>query len=249
MSTDEQSAAEEALHAPAGIDEPEEPRSVFPFRRVLPIGQLVLCVLLLWPARAKITREYESALGITPAPLVYSIGDFYLPWHPGMPLAETERNSTEIASALNLPGGLVQLPYPIFSPEHQEWRPHEMNFEVWRATTWPLLCIPFWWIAGRGLEAILAARAMRQGTAVCVTPKVGWIETIVATLIMLICGTLAVGLTVDGDLQLAIFGVGAGMWTVLASMTVVAKFVQWRMTRKPKASRNKPEQMTNAAAQ
>lgn len=192
MKPDEPLVVDEALETPAGTAEAEEPRSIFPFRRLLPIGQLVLCALLLWPARSAIGRELGFRFGADPVPVQFTFGGYRLLSSPFMPLTDEERNSMDTVWALNLPAILVDLPYAIFSADHEEWRPRGMNFEVWRSISWPLLCLPLWWIAGRGLEALLAARAMYQGAPVCATPRIGWIETSVASLIMLACGFIIV---------------------------------------------------------
>jgi hypothetical protein len=56
--------------------------------------------------------------------------------------------------ALNLPVGIVQLPYVILNPAKQEWFPARMDFRVWRAISWPIFGLLFWWVAGRSTDAL-----------------------------------------------------------------------------------------------
>jgi hypothetical protein len=91
---------------------------------------------------------------------------------------------------LNLPAGLVQLPYAILNPSKQEWMPRGMDFKTWRVISWTLIGILFWWSGGRGLEALLAARRH------LVHPKIGWIETVVGAALFLFCTVIAIGIPI-----------------------------------------------------
>ena len=73
---------------------------------------------------------------------------------------------------LNLPCGLVQLPYMILSPSKQEWIPRGINVKTWRVISWLLAGFLFWWIAGRGIEGLIAARQR------LIYPHITWLETI-----------------------------------------------------------------------
>src|SRR5215467_2174918 len=124
----------------------------FPFRLALPLGQLVLCALLLLPIRGYLFDKLGLTAMSGPS-LPFQLGGSLL-----QPFAEWSfHNGLDTVAALNLPGGLVQLPYAIFEEGHGELRPRGMDFKVWRAVTWPIVGVFFWWIAGRGAEALVAA--------------------------------------------------------------------------------------------
>ncbi|HEY6308341.1 MAG TPA: hypothetical protein VI488_17985 [Candidatus Angelobacter sp.] len=140
-------------------------------------------------------------------------------------------NSMETVAALNLPAGLVQLPYAIVSADKNDLMPSGMDLRVWRAITWPILGMVFWWIAGRGAEALVAAQ---QGRLV---PRIGWLETTIAFLLLAAGTTFVVGFVffsgVDlHDLTLQLFMITAILWAFLGSLTVAAKIAQGRLKRK-----------------
>ena len=109
-----------------------------------------------------------------------------------------------------------------------------MDFQAWRAVTWPLLGMVFWWIAGRGVDALVAARQK------ALSPRIGWTETVVGFVLGAggLVGAIAFLLTAgadlyDRDLQRAMSA--AGMWGLLGSLTVSARAVQWRMRKAARA--------------
>ncbi|HZI56059.1 MAG TPA: hypothetical protein VFF39_04760 [Verrucomicrobiae bacterium] len=133
-------------------------------------------------------------------------------------------------NALNLPAGLIQLPYIVTSPSKREWMPVEMDFRVWRVITWPLLCLPFWWIAGRAADALIAIKR-RQ-----LTPRIGWPETIAGFLIIVLFAIGFAGLLfglpkADRTPELTRFLAGCGLWVFLGSLTVIAQFRQFRLRK------------------
>jgi hypothetical protein len=65
-----------------------------------------------------------------------------------------------VVPMLNLPVGIVQLPYVLAhpTPGGKQWVPRGMMFTTWRALSWPIFGVFFWWFAGRGMDAFRAAR-------------------------------------------------------------------------------------------
>jgi hypothetical protein len=129
--------------------------------------------------------------------------------------------------ALNLPSGLVQLPYVILSPTKNEWTPRNMDFRSWRAISWPVIGIPFWWCVGRGIEALIAVRRR------LVQPRITWLETIAALAFSLFCGAATVCLPLfaggDDKLESKLLITGFGLWAVLGAAVVTARVMQWRI--------------------
>ncbi|HET9838259.1 MAG TPA: hypothetical protein VFR84_08495 [Candidatus Angelobacter sp.] len=179
-----------------------QPRRVLPFRWIFPVGQLLLCFLL---------------VSITMLPF-------------GVVSWSLRARVFEFIRSLNLPGGLVQLPIMIFRADKMEWSPPNVDSQLWRAMTWPVLGMLFWWIAGRAAEALTAIK-YRQ-----VTPKIGWTETVVGFLLTVVGATFFVGFLVfsfyesdrAGMIRLAAAG---GLWALLGSLSVVARFRQWRLRK------------------
>ena len=192
---------------------------------LLPLGQLVLCAALLWPVRLAIFHALHIPL---PHIIEQTMLQDYARWYNKQGFFLTS------VAALNLPAGLVQLPYEMFNTTKREWMPVEMDFRIWRVVTWPLLCIPFWWIAGRAIDALTALK--RQ----LVTPGIGWTETIIGFVLMAACGTGFFGLLFglspnERSLELTRFIAGCGLWALLGALPVVARFRQWRFKKKQKA--------------
>src|SRR4029077_1897415 len=99
----------------------QPPYHVFPFRWIFPVGQLVLCLLLVSivvPLRGYVPYRYADHV-------------------------------FEAITAIDLPGGLILLPTAIFSADHVIGRPPWLSLLVWRSITWPVSAMVFWWIAGR----------------------------------------------------------------------------------------------------
>src|SRR5258707_11157311 len=83
--------------------------------------------------------------------------------------------------------------------------------EWWRALTWPIVGLIFWWLAGRGMEALLAARSR------LISPALTWAEAIVAALICICMGVILIGLT-SRMTTVACF-----LWLILVLATVGAR--------------------------
>jgi hypothetical protein len=133
--------------------------------------------------------------------------------------------------ALNLPVLLVQLPYVVLNPEKREWVPKGMSFEVWRALSYPFAGMFFWWFAGRGIEALCAALQS------VVRPRINWVETLFAGILVAIGIVALVGIlasTPDDryDFQFVMLLGAAFLWGALATSTVAARLLQWRIAKR-----------------
>jgi hypothetical protein len=131
-------------------------------------------------------------------------------------------------AAMNLPGGLPDMTYAIFSPAHIEWTPRGMIMGTWRDLSWPIIGIFFWWLAGRSIEALFFSRHK------ILLPKIRWWEVVVSVPVLALGAILAVGLCIDRSshtelpfwMLLAIFG---GMWLLLGASTSLAYLIQRRL--------------------
>ena len=161
-------------------------QSYFAFRWLLPIVQIIVCLTVLWPWRATLLhqigssvhayRALESSLpqathGDTAGALVSVY--VYADPEESRKTQALERNEW-VPLMLNLPSGLVQLPYVILNPSREDWSPSGINLRTWRVISWPIIGILFWWSAGRGIEALIAGRRRNIG------PRITWLETVIA---------------------------------------------------------------------
>ena len=211
----------------------------FALRWLLPIAQLILCVTALWPWRVTLVHQIGRSLGayqastpsVAKATQVEGAGasiSAYIYADPQELRTLQALESHEwVPLMLNLPAGLVQLPYVILNPAKEDWRPKGINLRTWRVISWPIIGMLFWWCAGRGIEALIAARRH------LVNPKITWPETVVAAVLLLFCGVTAVSLPLsehDRSFPLILWILGSGTWTLLAGLTIVARGWQWRLT-------------------
>ena len=204
-----------------------------PYRWILPVGQLLICAVVLWPIQSEIVfeiratiRRYGSAKTLEPEP------GFVLPYGLDINLDDPQlersfRNSERrlfTPTMLDMPVGIVQLPYIIHNPAKTEWVPKGMDVKTWRAITWPFVGLIFWWIAGRGVEALLAARRS------VIDPSIGWIETGVGVFllvwgILLLITPLFAGNS-DSDISWVFLSGSGAMWAVLGAAILVARIAQ-----------------------
>lgn len=181
----------------------EPPHRVFPFRWIFPLGQLVLCLLLI-----SIVVELRGNI-----PYVYAA------------------RVCEAITAINLPGALVQLPVALLHTNHEIWRPPWLSAQLWNGITFPIFALVFWWIAGRATEALVAINdrqlAPKIGWVETVTGFL--IMTGGATIL----GGMLFGLSPsERNWESTRLAAAGGLWALLGALSVIARFRQWRLLKK-----------------
>lgn len=222
-------------------------RPTLRFRWLLPIVQLVICAVVLWPLRNMLiwqgTRSidaYRPQRNTEPKPPAAQNIQIVLnpDWEKELSAFDRLERRKWLPIALNLPCGLVQLPYVILNPAKQEWIPRDIDIQTWRVISWPLVGCLFWWVAGRGIDGLIAARRR------LLLPRITWIETIPSGALCLFCAVASVCLPMfsghDGDFPMKLFVAGLGMWAVLGGTVFAARVAQWRI--------RKGENLTDGAA-
>lgn len=213
----------------------EQSHSV-PFRWILPIGQLLICIVVLWPIRSEIAFETRATiLSYTVVKSLEQKPSEAMPYVLDINLDDPEvekslRNRERrlwAPTMLDMPAGIIQLPYIIHNPAKTEWVPKGMEFKIWRAISWPFVGLIFWWIAGRGVEAL---RASRRNV---LDPSMGWVETGVGAFLMtlgiiLLIAPLCAGESDSDHSWVFICGSGA-IWASLGAAIVIARIAQWRV--------------------
>jgi hypothetical protein len=95
-------------------------------------------------------------------------------------------------NGINLPAIFVELPIDRCLPDWPDtWYPPYFTLFSWRALTFPLYSIPFWWFAGLGMDAVFGRRNSRW--------PVLTIGTVVFTLFLVLCIGLTVTRGVEDD--------------------------------------------------
>jgi hypothetical protein len=200
-----------------------------PFRWILPLAQLAICAALLWPLRGFLLFELQGRTREAPTKAQEPVPDIHLPPagqpqpQPAMSLIELR---VQIPALLNFPCFLLGL-------ARGSMVPAGMFAEFWRAITWPFVGAVFWWIAGRAIEALVAARRR------VVSPKIVWAEVLVATLVILLGSMLCIGFALDPSMREELIypwrltAAAAGLWILLGAATIAAVLAQRRIGRRP----------------
>jgi len=204
-------------------------RHAFPYRWVLPGAQLLLCFIALLPGIGFLSLQmHRSAHAYWPQKVedpIAHLGPRVLILEPDSspPTIDFTRFRLALPAVINLPSWFVGLGV---------WAPKDMLREYWRAITFPLAGVVFWYFAGRGIEALLATRSR------CLSPAITWTEFCIALLIVIFCAMLCAGMVMDPSIReelvfpwLPAF-VASVMWILLGSATVAARILQWRIRRR-----------------
>jgi len=205
-----------------------------PFRWILPLAQLAICVALLWPLRGFIALQIQGvAHAIWPATVqapVYFLHPTAITVAPQLRPAgpSSDRSTTLVELRLQIP---ALLNFPCAFLGLLRIGPPAMIREIWRALSFPTIGILFWWLVGRGVEALAVARQR------ALSPVLLWPEVVVAVLLVVgNCGLL-IGLMVDPSFREDLVfpwhwaAAAAGLWVALSATIVAARIAQWRLKR------------------
>lgn len=214
----------------------------FPFRWVLPSAELLLCLALLWPVRQFLffgvlesIQSYSNPTAKNEVSSDSKPGNAVVP-----PPTEQQQRIAEWRLwetlkvgplALNFPVLVAELPYIIVSPSKEEWVPRGMFRDTWRALSWPLVGVFFWWFLGRSFEGLFAARRL------IAIPRISWAETTFA-LILCVVGIIAlIGIVTSTpddrrDIKFMALTTGGVFWGLLATTTIAARYLQWRLAKR-----------------
>src|ERR1051326_4751698 len=201
-----------------------EPRHPFigkiRFAWLLPVAQLLLCAAFLWPIR--LTIVHELRISLPPFIEKTMVADCQR-WSPKQDLF------LGASVALNIPAGIIQMPFSM-----SKWAPKGMNDLVWRAISWPFVCIPFWWIAGRAIDALTVVKHRS------LMPRISLIESVIGSIWVVIGALLFLMFLIMAafkkDPELIRIAAAGGLWTLLGALSLIARFRQNRLREQPQAT-------------
>jgi hypothetical protein len=208
---------------------PANNRSVVAFRWVLPIAEILVCGALLWPWRGILAWQLR-ATGHE-----YWPAKIDEPVHLNVDLMSNTRtpeetNALELSEIRISAPAVLNMPCALLGLARREAVPRGMLAKFWRSVSWPFFGIVFWWIAGRGIEALVAARRR------LLCPAITWLEVLVASLVVAL-GALILALFLSGDRSGFVFSwpsavAASVLWILLGGTTIVARIAQWRIRRR-----------------
>src|SRR5579871_3462942 len=201
-------------------------KSKIHFAWILPAGAFLLSALLLWPERMFILWQF----GIHLPPWFERIFGIQL-WPRNFDF------SMSGVSALNLPANILLLPFAMFSADNMVPHPAGILPRYWNALICPPLCVPFWWMSGRAIDALITLKNGR------LMPRIGWVQMVIGFLLMVIGAVGFVGVligifffaTPDDKKDITTFMrivAGCGLWAMLGGLSVIARFRQRRLRKK-----------------
>ncbi len=212
----------------------------YQLRWLLPVAEILVCLVALWPARGHFLVGLMLAK-LLRAPAQQGAGQVSEPQRViDLPELTPEKQREvdaiyekalrrmRVPVVLNFPVAVAQVPFSLVTS--REWVPQGMLKESWRALIWPLLGMVFWWLTGRGIEALSASF---QRT---IHPRLHWMEVTWAVVLVAVGIVTFIGIVTstpddrrDKDFMALMYG--GLLWGVLAGLTVTARFRQWRIRK------------------
>jgi hypothetical protein len=203
-------------------------RRLVPLRWFLPVAQLLFCIFVLLPELPFLSFQVESAAAAywpshareagrpaAPGPVVRVVDPTLVPTVPNISLQEAR---VALPALINLPAFFVGA---------SAWTPKSILPSYWRALVFPLVGMVFWFVVGRGLEGLQAARRRTP------SPSIIWIEFGISLFVIVACAMLCVGMVVDPSIReelvlpwQAAFA-SSVMWILLGGTAATGRFMQW----------------------
>jgi len=212
----------------------------YQLRWVLPVAQLLVCLVALWPVRGhflvglmfgKLLRaSSQQRTGRVSEPQrVIDLPELTPErQREADALYENELRYMRVPVVLNFPVVVAQVLFSLIT--RREWVFQGMLKESWRVLMWSLVGIVFWWLTGRGIEAISASF---QRT---IHLRLYWMEVMWAVVLFVVGIVTFMGIVTstpddrrDKDFLALMYG--GLLWGVLAGLTITARFRQWRILK------------------
>lgn len=207
---------------------------------MLPVGELMLAAVVAGVPAVRILRaeKHEGSHSgktlaqIDPSIVIDAIArmDMMQPKSHGPYLP----NRFEWISFANFPGMFPSVLVARFSKSWpDEWSPswsEGLGMWAWRSISWPILCLPFWWFAGRGVDAFLDSLSHKG------TRYVRWFEAWGILAIVTFLAVVQAGLAIasnpnDGMPEMRWMLLPASMWFAFGLMPLLAWIRQRRFFR------------------
>ena len=127
-------------------------------------------------------------------------------------------------AGINLPASFIQLLFAsLFHSWPGSWAPAGLDFRSWRAISFPIFCLPFWWFEGLGLDGLLTRKHLH------------WRSFLLGTLLwgLFLTGLLAIQFAMSAEERTEMISPiwGFGLWVLLLSVFPIGWIIRWRNRR------------------
>jgi len=190
-------------------------RRRFPLRLVLPLGQLVVCAVLLvifcgpgslMPVIRRGTIYVEAQATFTDR------SDDVAATHAAQPPDRHITTTGRVLASvwlLNVPGDILQLKLAAYGSTNSGWLARAVDAFTCSRLSGALLALPLWWIVGRGADALLALKRK------AIHPRIRFAEAAISFLLLM------------GGALFSVIGIymglaGTGSWAMVAALLLWA---------------------------
>lgn len=203
-----------------------------PLSHILPVIDLALLVVLVFvPITMTSIHLYQASKGADPIHIHFGQFESIVPRGQIVPWAiqmETLARAHTMM-AINLPGVLIQALISLPTSRNLSWHPAALLLDTWRALVFPFFALPFWWLVGRGLDAIVTKERLH------------WLLLLAGTVLFALCLSAVVAYSFPmsaRDREELIWSMkGFTGWTIAFAVLPIAWIMQWlRQRRNPPAS-------------
>ncbi len=179
------------------------------FSLLLPILELALWIALVPTELARI--YFNGPPGqFQLSPPVHGFLPFVLKWVP--------MTYSRMIIAVNLPAMLADAVISLPTGQPGKWHPPAISLDNWRSFVFPFYCLPAWWFAGCGLDALLGKRRLPRSFL--------WIGLILFVLFLVfLIGYLTAPLRDQADLRWLL--PGFWLWTILFAFLPLNWLREW----------------------
>ena len=205
-----------------------------PLSHILPVVDLALLVLLvIVPITLTSIHLYEASKGATQIHIHSGQLEMSLPRNQIVPLAIRMETVAKAHTMMfiNPPGILIQKLISLSSCTSSPggWHPQALALETWQALVFPFFALPFWWLVGCGLDALLNKERLH------------WSLLLTGTLLFGLCVAALISfcfpMPAADRIDLALWIRSFAGWTVGFVILPIAWIAQWiRQRRNPLAS-------------
>jgi hypothetical protein len=129
------------------------------FSHILPIIDLALLVVLVFvPITLMSIHLYQASAASGQIHIRTNQSDITLPRDQIVPWAIREATvpKAPLMKTINLPGIIFDILISLPTSWPSTWHPQALLRDTWDALVYPFFCLPFWWLVGCGLDAIVS---------------------------------------------------------------------------------------------